>query len=341
MHNQRKTILLTGAGGAIGRECLQLLLKRRHLYDLRVFDLDTPKNREYFDRYEGKLTAYLGDITRREDLIAPITGVDVVIHFAAVIPPLAREREDLVEKVNIQGTRNVISVMEEHAPHAFLEYASSVAVYGDRVEKPYISVDDPLEPSEGDVYGQGKITSEADIRRSKIQWTIFRLAAIMGVGNHHVSGLMFLMPLNTPMEICTPRDTARAFVHAIDHLEELTGRIFNLGGGRECVTTYYDFLSRNFRIMGLGDLDFPEHAFATRNFHCGIYTDSDELESILRFRRDTLEDYYKMLKETTPRPQALATRLIARLVKSYLLSKSDPYQAWRSGDIEKQRLYFR
>ena len=341
MANQKKTVLLTGAGGSIGRECLQLLLKSRHRYDIRVFDIDNPKNREYFDRFNGKLETFFGDITHREDLIAPIQGVDVVIHFAAVIPPLAREREDLVQSVNINGTRNLISVMEEHAPNAFLEYASSVAVYGDRLENPYISVEDPVNPAQDDAYGAGKVQTEKDIQSSKLQWTIFRLAAIMGAGNHQISGLMFLMPLSTPMEICTPRDTARAFANAVEHIEELTGQIFNLGVGSECVTTYYDFLSRNFKIFGLGEMKFPEHAFATKNFHCGIYTDGDDLENILHFRRDTLEDYYKMVKANTPKIQRMATKLVSGLVQNYLLSKSEPYRAWQSGDEDKIKLYFR
>ncbi len=334
-------VLLTGAGGHIGRCALDLLMEKKNTFDIRVFDLDTPKNREYFGRYGDDLEVYLGDISSPIDLVSPVTGVDAVIHMASVIPPLASDRPDLVDSVNIKGTKNLVVALEHYAPRAFLMFASSVAVYGDRFLNPFIKVTDQVNPVSDDHYGAGKVLMEQAIISSSLQWTIFRLSAIMGAGNHMMSGLMFRMPLEQLFEICTPKDTARAFVNGLSRLEELTGKIFNLGGGPQCTTTYRTFLENNFRIYGLGEFDFPRIAFATQNYHCGYYEDGDHLEELLHFRRDTLKDYYRQLQDSIPLAQRLATQAVSRLVKSYLLHLSRPYQAVKECDKEAMKFFFR
>ena len=89
------------------------------------------------------------------------------------------------------------------------------------------------------LYGQSKLDAETIVRNSSLNWTVFRLAAIMK--NHKISKLMFHMPLDTKLEICTPEDTARAFLHAIFKSALLRGRVFNLGGGESCCMTYREF----------------------------------------------------------------------------------------------------
>lgn len=339
--SEKIRVLLTGAGGHIGRNAVDLLLAKENVFAVRVFDLDTPKNREYFDRYKGKIEVYFGDITSPDDLILPVTGVDAVIHMASVIPPVASDHPELVDSVNVGGTKNLVTAMESYAPDAFLMFASSVAVYGDRFLNPFINVTDPVNPVSDDHYGEGKVLMEEAVMNSKLQWTIFRLSAIMGAGNHVMSGLMFRMPLEQLFEICTPRDTARAFVEGVTKVEQLTGKIFNLGGGPRCTTTYRTFLENNFRIYGLGAFDFPLHAFATQNYHCGYFEDGDDLEDIVHFRRDTLADYYRQLRKSIPSVQRIATQLTAKLVKSYLLHLSKPYQAVKENDEEALKFYFR
>ena len=338
---KKKVVLLTGGAGNIGREVISMLLERSDEYAVRVFDLPSAKNRDYFDSLGSRVEVYLGDITREADLRAPALGVDYVLHLASVIPPLADEKPELAERVNVGGTRKLLRAVEEESPGAFFLFASSVSVYGDRFLDPFIRVTDPVAPIAEDVYGRGKTETEKDIASSRLQWTIFRLAAIMGPQNHVMSGIMFRMPLQQLFEIATPRDTARAFVNALGHREELTGKFFNLGGGPDCVTTYKDFLEQNFRVYGLGEFDFPLHAFATKNFHTGVYEDGGDLEEILHFRRDTLESYYRQLDDSISWLQRKATQLTAPLVKSYLLHLSEPYKAWISRDEEAIGYFFR
>lgn len=336
-----KTVLITGAGGTIGSKVVRGFVRFRPDMEVRVLDLPTPKNRDFFDKYRDRVVPFYADITDAESLRDACTGVDYVVHLASIIPPMADEKPDLANKINVEGTHNLLEALKVGSPGAFISMASSVSVYGDRVEDPLIRVTDPVHPSEGDHYARTKLAMEQLIRESGLRYTIFRLSAIMGAENHTMSGIMFHMPLETTLEICTPTDTARAFVNGADHVEDLDGQTFNLGGGKRCTTTYRDFLVRNFKIYGLGEFDFPSRAFATKNFHCGYFIDGDDLDDIVHFRSDTLVDYYYQLSRHIPMIQKVATQFFAEQVKSYLLHLSEPYAAWKTRDVTMMRHFFR
>lgn len=334
---KKLNVLLTGASGTVGSEVLHQLIDRKDI-SLTVFDVKTPKSEKIFKPYLDKANFVFGDISNEADVISIAKNKDIVIHLAAIIPPLADEKPDLAYKVNVKGTENLVLALQVYSPDAFFMYSSSVSVYGDRVENPNIRVGDPLTPSVGDEYALTKLKCEKMLQKSSLQWTIFRLGAIMG--NHKISKLMFHMPLNTTMEICTPADTARAFVHGIEKSAELKGRIFNLGGGKQCTTSYENFLQRSFDIFGLGKLNFTPNAFATQNFHCGYYADGDDLENILHFRRDDLESYFRKVKKgVSPFLKFLAT-LFRFPVKKYLQAQSEPLKALKEVDKELIERFF-
>ena len=331
-----KHILLTGASGTVGFEVLKQLLEKK-CYKISVFDKKTKLSVEKLKRFENQVNLIFGDITNPSDL-NKIPNIDVVIHLAAIIPPLADDHPELAQKVNTQGTQNLIHKLEKQAHQVFFIYSSSISVYGDRIQNPYIKVGDPLIPSDGDAYAETKIAAEKILQESQLDWSIFRLAAIMG--NHKISKLMFHQPLDTALEICTPRDTARAFVNAIDKQAELSKKIFNLGGGESCRIGYKHFLERSFAIFGLGELDFPEHAFADKNFHCGFYDDGDALENIVHFRKDSLEDYFQMESEKVSDFKKRAASAFKKPIKWFLLKKSEPYKAFKTQDAKQLHHYF-
>lgn len=288
----------------------------------------------------GLISIFWGDMMDRASLIPACKDQEVVIHLAGLIPPAFHEDDARSLKINVEGTRNVIATLEEHAPNAFLIFSSSVVVYGDRLKNPEINVGDPLDPEQYDQYGIAKIQSETDIQQSKLNWTILRLSAIMGIGNHKVSGIIFHVPLDTPMEICTMRDTARAFVNAPSHLDLLNQRIFNLGGGSNCRISYREFLSRAFKSFGMGKLNFPQYSFATSNFHCGYYMDGDDLEDILHFQSDTIDSYFEQFHASVSPVQRFFTRPFAGIAKWYLRSLSEPYKAYKSQNKEEMKRFF-
>lgn len=332
----KKNILLTGASGTVGFEALKQLIAKSK-YNIIVFDKESKQAVEKFSLFNNQVEIIFGDISFEKDLHS-IKDIDYVIHLAAIIPPVADDFPELAKKVNLIGTQNLIKQLELYSPNAFFLYSSSISVYGDRIENPFINVGDILQPSPRDYYAETKILAEACIQNSKLDYTIFRLAAIMG--NHKISKLMFHQPLNTALEIATPRDTARAFVNGIEKQAALSKKIFNLGGGEMCRISYKGFLERSFKIFGLGQMNFPKYSFADKNFHCGYYEDGDALEQIVHFRQDSLEDYFKMEEEKVSFGRKIATQLFNKPIKWFLLQKSEPYEAFTKQDKAELNHYF-
>lgn len=319
-----KNILVTGAAGSIGYETLKQLIDKKQYY-VTALDLPTKKNKRKLKQFEKQAQLVYGSINEESFIQKIVVDQDVIIHLAAIIPPLADQEPERTRQVNYFGTRNIVMAIKEYNPKCFLIYSSSVSVYGDRTKDPWIQVGDPLQPSEGDYYALTKIETEQMIQESNIPSTIFRLTGIMG--RPETDPLMFHMPLSTMLEIATTTDTARAFVNAIDHTKQLNHHIYNLGGGEGCRTTYIEFLNHMFDIYGLNKYYIKEKYFAKQNFHCGYFKDSDLLNKILNFRQDTLETYYDRLrKDTNPFIKGV-TQAFSGLILHHLMNHSEPYLA--------------
>jgi nucleoside-diphosphate-sugar epimerase len=336
----KKTVLLTGAAGAVGTEALRELVRRKDRYAIRVLEVRNPRTEEVLRPVQGDAEIQWIDLTDRAALASCVQKVDGVIHLAAIIPPLADHQPALAERVNVQGTQNLVEALQQHAPEAFLLYSSSVSVYGDRVKNPWIKVTDLLHPSEGDYYAVTKIKAEQLIRNSGLRYSIFRLTGIFNP-RQKIDPLMFHMPLDTCIEMATTRDTGYALTEALEHTAELQGRTFNLGGGEKCRVTYRDLLQGCFTATGLGEIDFPAEAFADHNFHCGYFLDSAELECILHFQRDSFADYLNWYAGHVPTLRRWLATALQRAIKHYLLQQSEPYQALRRHDRKLMQRFFR
>ncbi len=335
----RKNILLTGASGTVGYEVLKQLCETLNKYDVTVFDVKSAKTIKKFKPFKDDIHIVYGNISNEDDLKKVCYDKDAVIHLAAIIPPLADENPELSYQVNVFGTENLIRLLELHSPNAFFLYSSSISVYGDRLNNPMISINDELNPSVGDEYAKTKILAEHSIQKCQLDWTIFRLTAIMG--GHKISKLMFHQPLKTSLEIASPADTARAFINAIDKQEKLSKKIFNLGGGESCRIVYDEFLSRSFKIFGLGKLDFPPKTFAEKNFHCGNYEDGYLLNDILNFRKDTISDYFENQKSNVSLFKKIIISIFHIPIKKYLQRQSEPLAAYVKQDMKLIQRYLR
>jgi nucleoside-diphosphate-sugar epimerase len=281
--------------------------------------------------YAAQAEILWGDLRNPEDARRAVAGVDVVLHIAAIIPPVADHRPRLAQQVNVEGTRNILAAMQGQARPARLVYTSSISVYGDRIAAPFIRVGDPLRPSEGDEYARTKIAAEELVRASGQAWSIFRLCGIL-TPRLKIQPLMFHMPLATPLEWCHAADAGLALVNAVE-CPAVDGQIFNLGGGESCRMIARDFLRLMLPIFGVSPAALPIYAFATRNFHSGYYADGDRLDALLRFRRKTLVDYLADLRAgISPLNRALVNLIPRALIRGYFERMSEPLRAIRENN---------
>jgi len=330
-------ILLTGASGSIGREVMRRLLEKQN-YELVVFDKRSLETVLFYRPYRKRIRLIYGDLTNHADVSSLNEHFDIVIHLAALLSPKADRHPELAEQINVTATKVLIKQLETTSPNAFFLYSSCISVYGDRLSNPYIAVSDPVVPCENDFYAQSKAQAELAVQYSGLGWSVFRITAILK--RHKLSRFMFHMPLDTRIETCSPGDAAQAFVNAIDHQQELKGKVFNLGGGEHCRITYRDFLNRLFQVAGLGAPSFPPRAFATQNYHCGFYADSDVLNNILFFRSDDLNACMEEIqKRFTPINRCLM-RFLQHTIKANLLRRSTPYWAYITANKRLVEYYF-
>jgi nucleoside-diphosphate-sugar epimerase len=114
---------VTGATGFIGGEIVKQLIGRGH----KVVALVRSPGKAGMLKALG-VEMHAGDITERDTLRAPMTGVDGLFHIAAWYKVGVA---DLVaDQINVDGTRNVLKTMRElEIPRGV--YTSTVAVFSD------------------------------------------------------------------------------------------------------------------------------------------------------------------------------------------------------------------
>ncbi|NVM45340.1 MAG: NAD(P)-dependent oxidoreductase [Candidatus Lokiarchaeota archaeon] len=314
-------VLLTGAFGNVGLSTLKVLVEKD--YNVRVFEIYNKKNRRIAKKFKNRIEIIWGDLRNKEEVNKAVHSQDIIIHLAAIIPPLADTNPRLAESVNIGGTQNILDAMKNLKQKPKLLFTSSVAVYGDRRYNPMIEVTDPIAPSRGDYYAITKISAENLIRESGLDFAIFRLTYITSIDKLNMDPLMFHMPLDTSIEICDTKDIGLALVNAIE-CDEVWGETFNLAGGKQCRITYKEYLNDMMEIFGLGRNFLPEEGFAEKDFHCG-FMNTDKSQSILKYQKHTLEDYYAEVKRKIG-PKKHFMSAIKWMIRLNLLKRSESYR---------------
>jgi len=325
-------VLVTGGFGSVGKSTVNELLKKG--YSVRIFERETPANRRLARRYRKKAEVMFGDLLNIGDVRDAVTGTDAVIHLAAVKPPLADRMPRLAEHVNVDGTHNIIYSMEQQIPKPTLIFSSSVAVYGGRTDSPFISRDDPPDPNPEDNYARHKITCEKMIRESTLTWSIFRLTYIVDADQLKLDPIMFDVPLDTSIEVCDTRDVGYALASAVEN-RQILGSILQIAGGKECRTTYREYLQAMLAMFGLGRFTLPEKAFTTHRFHCG-YMDTEESQQQLHYQGRRLADFYEEVKKKY-KAQSRFYRMFSTLGKKILFLQSPYYVAFLK-DVLGQKL---
>jgi nucleoside-diphosphate-sugar epimerase len=168
-------ILVTGAGGFLGRAVCALL--RRDRIQHTGVDRRPPERADeqwrFCDIADEDGVRYLFREFR----------AGVVVHLAGMLPTVCRADPALATRINIAGSVNLIRAAAEAAVPRFV-FASSVSVYGAGGDGTPISEETPACPA--DIYGAAKryaeIFGEAAARRQGFSFSSLRIATVVGPG---------------------------------------------------------------------------------------------------------------------------------------------------------------
>jgi len=282
-------VLVTGGAGRLGINVCKILLRKG--FQVRVFDLDTPRNRQCVEELGGRAEIFWGDITKPDSVSSAMEGIDAVVHMAAVLPPVVYERPELAHAVNVGGTKILVDLIKAKGGHIPFVFTSSVAVFGPTPEAEVpISVDSYV-PNPIETYGETKLKAEEVIRESGIDHLILRLTAVMYF-SFDMSDMKRILsiPLENRLEFCHPDDLAVAICNALKNFDTIKGNILVISGGPQQRMLFKDMIGGLLGVMGL-PLP-PENKFTREPYFLDWY-DTSISQELLKFQRKGYNDYLK------------------------------------------------
>ena len=279
-------VLITGGAGFVGCNVAADHLSRGRR--VRVLDdLSRPgvrDNLNWLCQAHGALVEpIVEDLVECERLDEVLKGVDAVYHFAAqVAVTTSLERPDLDFRTNLLGTFRLLEAIRRMQRPAKLVFASTNKVYGNlahlRLEEAadrYTSVDLPaineVQPLDFHTpYGCSKGAAEQyvlDYARSfGIPATVLRMSCIYGphqCGTEDqgwVAHFLIRALRGEPIHIYGDGKQVRDILYvddlvaaeraALQHMEVLRGRAWNIGGGLDCAVSLLEVLDLIGAIIG-------------------------------------------------------------------------------------------
>lgn len=263
MKKRNSTVLVTGGLGYIGAHVVPELLARG--WQVRIFDNYYRCDRTVaasLEKLDG-VEVVEGDIRYANAVQSAISGVEAVVHLAAVC--LNKSISDPTESldVNLLGTQNVYDVAARASVRRIV-YASSASVYGNPTSLPMRESDkpEPITP-----YCTAKLAGEHLLsfyaERSKMSWLALRFFNVYGPGQptdaYYTSVVLtFLRRLaageapvidgrgNQSMDFVHVTDVARSVGLALD--SSASSEVLNVGTGQQ--TTVAELADHLIKAVG-------------------------------------------------------------------------------------------
>ncbi|MBX3594336.1 NAD(P)H-binding protein [Sphingomonas sp.] len=176
-------LALTGATGFVGKATVDRAIARGHT--VRALTRRKQPPREGVTWVEGSLA--------REDSLARLaSGADVVIHIAGVVNG---SKLDFIHG-NVDGTRNMAAAAASMGVRRFVHVSSMAA------REPQLSN-----------YGRSKERSEAEVRKSGLDWTMVRPPGVYGPGDMEMRDVFRMAKLGV---VILPPPGRISLIHVTD-----------------------------------------------------------------------------------------------------------------------------
>lgn len=331
-------------------------LASRDRADVRALVLPTAQERARIAEFRAmkNLEVIEGDLTDPACVATCVRGVDVILHVGAVVSPVADDQPVLAHRVNTGAAKNIVDAVAalDDPSRVSVVMVGSVAQTGGRnPPRHWGRVGDPICVSEFDEYGQSKVVAERTLIDSGLpRWAWLRQSGILHRGLLGVQDpIVTHVPLGGVLEWVTAEDSARLLANIVENdvPDEFWCDVYNVGGGEAWRWTNWQMLQQISRALGTKDPRrwYERRWFARKNFHGHWYTDSDRLEAMLPFRKDTVEDALARCVEHAPTSAKMARFVPDAVIKHFgmkpLASRPRGTLAWiRAREAEKIRAYY-
>lgn len=288
-----RPILITGGAGFIGSNLADRLAGEGQdvmVFDA-LSRSGVERNLAWLKERHGKrITSIVGDVRDEDEVARAAADAKAVFHFAAqvaVTTSLVDPREDF--DTNVRGTVNVLDAVRMRREPVPVIFASTNKVYGDLGDLEIESLHDRHEPKafaarrgigEGQPldlhtpYGCSKGSADQYVldycRSFDIPTVVFRMSCIYGqrqMGTEDqgwVAHFLIRALEGRPItiygdgrqvrDILDVSDAVDAYVRALERIDRVKGRAFNLGGGPQNAVSLIELIAEIRAIIG-GDVE--------------------------------------------------------------------------------------
>ena len=244
-------ILITGVSGYFGQKLVKLFEGKTEVTRITGIDIRPPAFNS------PKLTFLQYDVRDNLEQVFCGRNIDCVIHTAYILPPI--HDISLMEDININGTKNVLTASAAHKVAQILDCSSSTA-YGFHPDNPpLLTEESPLRGNDDFTYAKNKKEIEAWMRgfeedNPDILFTTVRPCFVVGPGftnplARHLAKKICILPLETAPFQYVHEDDLVEIMYLL--LKERKTGIFNVAA--DGTMTFEEML----RILGGWPLKIP------------------------------------------------------------------------------------
>lgn len=278
-----KVILITGASGSFGSNCVNFLIENYNPKKIIIFSRDELKQSEMQYKFKSKkLRFFIGDVRDRYRLSLAMSGVDIVIHAAALkqVPAAEYNPYECIQ-TNIIGAENVIFAALENNVNKV------IALSTDKASNPI------------NLYGATKLVSDKlfiaanNLAGSKkIRFSVVRYGNVIGSRGSILPLFLNLKKQNSKILPITHKNMTRFWISINEGIKFVLNSLSIMKGGEIFIPKM-----QSIKIIDLAKAIYPEAKFKFigirpgEKLHESMWS-IDETRSVLEFK-----DYYLIIPE--------------------------------------------